>query len=671
MADDRTPAEPFDVPITLSDPPAEPFDVPVSLSPPPAEPFDVEINLSGPPWEPFDVPIVLDPPPWEPIDVGVVEPAPPADPFDVPVFPSAPPAEPFDVPIVPSADPADPVDVPTFPSREPSEPFDVPIVLDPPPWEPVDVSVELPAPPWDPFEPSIELPRPPWEPVDVVVVPSPPPAEPFDVPIVPSLPAVQPIGSGGSNSDFDRLVETVSTFDGQLGNFLSGLIGVDLISPSSPGGGALNPNALIDWFTIYNESVGSGGIARFIAEQTALYSMNPTIARVFDPFYFVKMMVPGSPGNVSTAIDTLGGATMQDIARVEDALLVAQVSAEPERNVDGGTNLYGPSFKYSEGQAVSVDELVSTALDDVGLSSSPFASTVDGITRFDAISFFETRKNDGTSNPSAAALLRVRTGRNNVSTSRLARSSAADGIIPSKLPGESSDGTILSNGQDPSEVVDDDDARVPLSFTDIRQVPGKRYRSVYFKPLNLQFAMAFAPEFSDASTFGRVDPVVGYQRTTRSMNVSFEVHAFSPEDLENIYRKMVWLSSMCYPSYSSDALMTSGPVTRMRIGDVVATADGGVPGVIKSLNFDFADAIWELQKGFKVPRSYKVSIDFLALHDGTVGNVNGAFGLFRLPASRARAGVNTNFVESDGLSEDDGISMIQRGYMRFGESRED
>ena len=105
------------------------------------------------------------------------------------------------------------------------------------------------------------------------------------------------------------------------------------------------------------------------------------------------------------------------------------------------------------------------------------------------------------------------------------------------------------------------------------------------------------------------------------------MHAFSPEDLPVIYRKLEWLASMVYPEYDVDQLMRSGPVVRMRVGDLIKSRQAGLPGVIKSLSYDYTDSRWELKKGWKLPMSINVTLSFLALHDVMIGRGrDGEFG---------------------------------------------
>jgi hypothetical protein len=663
MADDSDkiipsppPREPFDVPVVPDPPPAEPFDVPIFPDPPPAQPFDVKVSPSPGPAGTFDVPISPDGPPWQPVDV--------------PTSPSGPPVEPFDVATSPSGPPRLPFDVPTEASPGPSAPFDVPVQPDTPPAGPVDVEVTPSAPPGEPFDVAIEPDGPPVEPIPVGVRLSSPPADPFDVPITLSPPALDIAGEAGVPT-IDAIVNAVGRFDSRLGLFLSGLLEIEPVSGQT-GFGALDPTVLARWFKDYLNSVGPGGVARFVAEQATLYAMNPVVARVFNPGYFIAMMVPGSMGHVHTTIDTQSGLTADKVAELRDAILQAKVTSDPGRPGGGRPDAFGPENTFLEGADFTVDELVDAAIDGVPhvFTKSEGGNAGAGeIQRFDASRYFDERSG-GEMPVSGRVKARALAGGGSYSEG-LRQSAAIGGIIRATVGQADVDGVVYSTTQNPSDVVDDDEARVPLCFTDLRKDPiHNGYRSVFFRPMNLTFGKSISPEWNETRAFGRVDPNVAYVGTTKTFTVAWEAHAFAPEDLRIMYNKMVALESMCYPTYGSDGLMRSGPVVRMRIGDAVGTELGGIGGVIKSLSFDFSEALWELRRGMKAPRSFKVNLDFLALHDGPVGILDGQFGVLRLPPDQ-RPDKDTNLAGStDSQTQDAETARVLPGmYARFGERR--
>lgn len=664
--------------ITLDAPPADPIEVSVTLDAPPAAPRPVSVTPDGPPAEPIPVEVSPDGPPAAPVPVDVRPDAPPKGPVPVPTFPDLPPRQPVPVTVEPDRPPAPPVEVFVSPDAPPRAPIAVSVTPDGPPGPPIAVSVTPDLPPGPVVAVEAQPDRPPAAPIAVSVTPSPPPAQPFPVETHPDLPAIQIPGTGEAPPTIDQIIGAVKGFDLQLAAFLSSLAELDPITGGGPGSAALDPVALARWFSDYRRTVGDAGVARFIEEQSVLYAMNPVVARVFDPTYFLKMLVPGSMGHVKTALDVEAGITMQTVAEARDLELQAAVFANPGKPSGDGTSTsqdtFGPNSDITDGQAFTVDAMVDAAVpglaDTVG--GGQFLKRVDGIMRFDATSFFEARDSFGAQRLRVTAQALANSGQINAFSERLAASNALDGVVRATFPGEDEDGAVRSTTQDPSDVVDDDDARVPLSFTDLRKDPvSNSYRSVYFRALNLDFSTNFTPEYSDGSTFGRVDPSVGYQKTSRTISLSFEVHAFAPEDLRVIYNKMTWLESMCYPSFGDDSVIRSGPVTRLRIGDVVSTDLGGVPGVIRSLAFNFDGTIWELKRSMKVPRSFKVAVEFLVLHDGPVGIVNGAFGVFQLPPTTQTG--DTNLAGNPTDSRDDGstprVSLLPGRFSKFGEPR--
>lgn len=619
--------------------------------PPPAPPVGVRTSPDPGPTRPFDVVVTPDPGPRAP--------------FDVPVFPDAPPAAPFDVGTVPDPGPRSPVDVKTTADPGPRPPTDVPTVLDPGPRPPFQVPTT-----GDP---------PPRQPVNVAIVPDPPPRPPFQVPTVPDLPPVL-VNGGSGTPTIQAIIEAVGRFDRTLGTFLGTLLEIDPVTADGPGAGALDPRALVGWLRDYTSAVGSTGVIEFLAEQAALYGMNSEVARIFDPSYFLKMLVPGSMGHVRTTVDVEGGLTMQTVAGVRDALLIQRVSATPLRpdqgdGESGRPDTFGPENTLDDGQDFTVDEMVDAAVDGV---PHPYLSYDDTVRakRFDASKYFESRSDGGAMLVRGTVKNRAAAGIENVRSreSALAASAFIGGVVPSSFPGEDPDGAVYTPTPDPSgpAAVDDDEARVPLCFTDLRRDPTRlAYRSIYLRPLNLALGTGLAPEYQENSAFGRTDPTVAYMRTTRTVNLSFELHAFSPEDVTTIYNKLTWLQSMCYPSYTADSLFQSGPVVRLRIGDVVGTSSGGMAGVIRNLGIDFSDALWELRRGMKVPRSCKVQVDFLCLHDGPVGLLGGQFGVLRLPPPGSTPDKDTNDpggpTDSRDTAVPGGPSLVPGGFARFGE----
>ena len=119
---------------------------------------------------------------------------------------------------------------------------------------------------------------------------------------------------------------------------------------------------------------------------------------------------------------------------------------------------------------------------------------------------------------------------------------------------------------------------VPFYFHDLRT-----NEIVSFHAFLSAIDESFNANYVKDTYFGRVDPVLGYTGTDRSINLSFHVIATSHADFDVMWWKINKLITMLYPQWSrgrkveagQDAfiqpfsqVMTSSPVIRLRLGDL-------------------------------------------------------------------------------------------------------
>jgi hypothetical protein len=166
--------------------------------------------------------------------------------------------------------------------------------------------------------------------------------------------------------------------------------------------------------------------------------------------------------------------------------------------------------------------------------------------------------------------------------------------------------------------ITDGEIYVPLMFQDLRDTtPKYLYFRAFLKP---GLAETFTPDWQLERYYGRVDQIPIYQGTTRSINMAFDVVAWKPEDLPVMWRKLKKLQSMVYPFYNGRGFLNSGPIVRMRVGDLIAGQGGkGLPGYITSMDWSYDDGIWNTEVDAKIPRKVSVSLGFTVLHEGNPG----------------------------------------------------
>jgi hypothetical protein len=180
---------------------------------------------------------------------------------------------------------------------------------------------------------------------------------------------------------------------------------------------------------------------------------------------------------------------------------------------------------------------------------------------------------------------------------------------------EDEDNGYVTSQVDPG--VKNDENYMPFVFQDLR-IPDQ---FLYFRAfLQEGLAETFSPEWNEDRYYGRVDPVPTYIGTTRTIDLSFDVVAWSPKDLPVMYKKLQKLQSMVYPLYDEEGFLKSGPIIRMRIGDLICGKNNkGLPGFITSMDFSYDESVWNIQKDFKSPRKVTVSLGYTVLHEANPG----------------------------------------------------
>ena len=123
---------------------------------------------------------------------------------------------------------------------------------------------------------------------------------------------------------------------------------------------------------------------------------------------------------------------------------------------------------------------------------------------------------------------------------------------------------------------------MPFYFQDLRtkEVLG-------FQAFLENISETFSPDYTSYDAFGRIDDVMIYRKTSRTLDFTFHLVASGPEDFDVMYYNFNKLVSLVYPQYTSGKLMqspdghlftmpfsqipASSPLIRLRVGDLVST----------------------------------------------------------------------------------------------------
>jgi hypothetical protein len=323
------------------------------------------------------------------------------------------------------------------------------------------------------------------------------------------------------------------------------------------------------------ESISKG--LTWIASQTYLASLNPNIPehgsvanQIWNPLSLPASLIP------TQRPDGVGVGVTAQAASAGELLGLAAPFVNREKQSTAGVKAFS-LIRKQDGE-------------EIGLQQSPF---LHGITPFiDASSdrFFDGPAFSRTSTPLV------------VNARFLAQSqSEVDGVMPEELA--------------------DDETYFQFMFQDLRDNPAK---FMYFRAFIKEgLSENFTPNWQVRNYYGRVDGVPTYMNTARTVNLAFDMAAFTPADLPTIWEKIHKLQSMVYPAFDKQGFLRAAPIIRMRVGDVISTgkdgASTGLPGYLTSLNFSYNDSTWSVEPTWQVPHKITVTLNFTALHEENIG----------------------------------------------------
>ena len=176
-----------------------------------------------------------------------------------------------------------------------------------------------------------------------------------------------------------------------------------------------------------------------------------------------------------------------------------------------------------------------------------------------------------------------------------------------------------------------------LNFQDISKNSGYNIffeniatqKKVDFPGFITDFADNFAMAWTPTNVYGRMDPIMTYQRTSRNLNISFDVLARDPEHARENLKKLRGFIRMMYPKMSSvdqggfARVLKAPPLMKIRFANLIqSSATGsGLLVALKGVNFKPAkEAGWvTAEKGVIFSKEFNLALQMDVLHEHDLG----------------------------------------------------
>ena len=174
------------------------------------------------------------------------------------------------------------------------------------------------------------------------------------------------------------------------------------------------------------------------------------------------------------------------------------------------------------------------------------------------------------------------------------------------------DGTYRSNAQ---EVIGMGEGQYfPFTFSTVNK-KNNRMQVCALQATMQSLSESYTPTWQSKHFFGRSEQVHTYTFTDRTIDLSFVIFADSMRQLQNVYERVLWLAQQCYPDYSSEDRIGSGPIIAMRVGDLFQYKSGFIRSLAYDWSFLGPGGKWELTQGMRMPQACNVTMSYQIIHE--------------------------------------------------------
>ena len=154
-------------------------------------------------------------------------------------------------------------------------------------------------------------------------------------------------------------------------------------------------------------------------------------------------------------------------------------------------------------------------------------------------------------------------------------------------------------------------------------------RAVRFKAAITSYSDKFSSKWNEEEVYGRMDPIVTFQSTARTLSLEFDVASSDQSEALDNFGKLSLLIGLLYPGYSGGSAnsMSTAPLFKVTFANWINGGSGGsvkesgLVGAIKGFDFspDLENQGVYDDPGFLTPQGFKIAMEMTVLHTHHLG----------------------------------------------------
>lgn len=131
-------------------------------------------------------------------------------------------------------------------------------------------------------------------------------------------------------------------------------------------------------------------------------------------------------------------------------------------------------------------------------------------------------------------------------------------------------------------------------------------KAVPFRAFISNIVESINPEIHDTKYVGRIERNIIYGGVVREISFQLHVHAFSSQELQNVWTKVNYVTGLTFPASYNNGFMVP-PFVKLTIGNIYLDQ----PGYIRSLTHTVEDdTSWEVEADSQVPHGILMNVGF-------------------------------------------------------------